>query len=63
MAQRRTITAAMAESLAPGQTVWDGEIRGFGVRRQRRDLFYIVKYRDLDGRQRFVTIGPHGPGD
>ena len=27
MAQRRTITAAMAESLAPGQTVWDGEIR------------------------------------
>ena len=38
MAKRWTITAAMAESLAPGQTVWDGEIRGFGVRRQRRDL-------------------------
>ena len=38
-------------------------MRGFGVRRQRRDAFYIVKYRDKDKHQRVVTIGRHGPGE
>ena len=51
------------ESLPPGKTLWDGEVRGFGVRRQSRDAFYVVKYRDLGGHQRFVTIGRHGDGE
>src|SRR5262245_53852084 len=32
---------------------------GFGARRQRRDVFYLLRYR-FDGRQRFLTIGRHG---
>ena len=63
MAGGRTIRANVVESLPPGKTEWDSEVRGFGVRRQRRDAFYIVKYRDRDGRQRVFTIGRHGPGD
>ncbi len=34
-------------------------VRGFGVRRQRDQATYVLKYR-VFGRQRFVTIGPHG---
>src|SRR5262249_9055758 len=34
-------------------------VRGFGVRRQRGDPVYVIKYR-VFGRQRFVTIGRHG---
>ena len=53
--------------------VWDDELRGFGLRvyPKRRDALdgdevpsrrkvYIVKCR-IKGRQRFITIGPHGP--
>ena len=43
MAGGRTIRANVVESLPPGKTEWDSEVRGFGVRRQRRDAFYIVK--------------------
>jgi integrase len=39
--------------------MWDTTVRGFGVRRQRRDAFYVLKYR-VGGKQRFVTIGRHG---
>jgi integrase len=46
--------------LAPGQTIWDSDVKGFGVRRQRRAAVYVLKYRDADGRQRFLTIGRHG---
>lgn len=41
------------------ETVWDTVVRGFGVRRQRRDPVYVLKYR-FQGRQRFYTIGKHG---
>jgi hypothetical protein len=50
----------LVEALPLGATAWDSEVRGFGVRRQRRDAFYIVKFRDKDGRQRVITIGRHG---
>ena len=63
MTVRRPIRKEVVESLPPGSAAWDTEVRGFGVRRQRRDAFYIVKYRDKDGRQRIVTIGRHGPGE
>ena len=57
------ITIRTVQSLTPGQTIWDAghrkAVRGFGVRRQRGAAVYVVKYRAL-GRQRFLTIGPHG---
>jgi integrase len=55
------ITIPSVKSLGPGQTIWDSEVRGFGVRRQRRDAVYVLKTR-IDGRQRFLTIGTHGKG-
>lgn len=57
------ITIRSVQSLQPGHTIWDAghreAVRGFGVRRQRGQPVYVLKYRSL-GRQRFVTIGPHG---
>ena len=59
MAVRRISLKAVAE-LAPGQTVWDADVKGFGIRRQRHAVVYVLKYRDGTGRQRFLTIGRHG---
>ena len=57
------ITITAVKALAPGDILWDAghreAVRGFGVRRQRGLSFYVLKYR-VFGRQRFVTIGPHG---
>ena len=48
-------------ALKPGQTVWDGVVAGFGVRRQRSAVAsYVLIYRTLEGRQRWQTIGRHG---
>jgi integrase len=53
------ITLRVVASLGAGGTVWDTTVRGFGVRKQRRDPVYVLKYR-FQGRQRFYTIGRHG---
>jgi integrase len=53
------ISIRAIEALQPGSTTWDTTVRGFGVRRQRKDAFYVLKYR-ANGKQRFVTIGKHG---
>ena len=53
------ITIKAVQALAPGQTLWDSAVRGFGCRKQRQAATYILKYRAA-GRQRFVTIGAHG---
>jgi len=55
----RKITKRAVDSLKPGDVVWDSEVRGFGVRCQRRDKVYVLKYR-FQGRQRWLTIGRHG---
>jgi integrase len=55
------ITIPAVKTLPAGTALWDGDVHGFGVRRQRRDAVYILKYR-LRGRQRFLTIGAHGKG-
>src|SRR5829696_4777780 len=55
----RKITKPFVDSLQPGELGWDSEIKGFGVRCQRRDRVYVVKYR-VAGRQRWLTIGKHG---
>ena len=59
MAGTIRITAAVVEHLAAGSTVWDTEVRGYGVRRQARDPVYVVKTR-IGTAQRFLTIGRHG---
>ncbi|MBB4396682.1 site-specific integrase [Bradyrhizobium sp. ERR14] len=57
------ITIRAVQALAPGSVIWDAghreAVRGFGIRRQRDQATYVLKYR-VFGRQRFVTIGPHG---
>jgi len=53
------ITKTAVERLQPGELLWDTAVVGFGARRQRRDAFYLLRYR-LNGRQRFLTIGRHG---
>ena len=59
----KSITIRTVQALKPGETVWDAghneAVKGFGVRRQRGDAAYVIKYRTF-GRQRFVTIGRHG---
>lgn len=47
-------------AIKPGQTVWDGSVIGFGIRRQRGAVVsFILQYRH-DGRRRMHTIGKHG---
>ena len=55
----RRLTTRIVEALNPGDIVWDADVKGFGCRRQRRDLVYILKTR-VAGRQRWYVIGPHG---
>ena len=59
MASKR-ITIRSVESLTAESTLWDTDVRGFGVRRRsQRDAIYLLKYR-FKGRQRIYTIGRHG---
>ena len=47
--------------LAPGTTIWDEAVPGFGARRQESSaVAYVLKYRTTNGRQRWLTIGRHG---
>ncbi len=55
----RKITKRVVDSLKPGNVTWDSELRGFGIRCQRRDKTYVLKYR-FQGRQRWLSIGRHG---
>ena len=42
--------------------LWDDELPGFGVRcRQSGAKVYFLKYRTAGGRQRWLTLGQHGP--
>ncbi len=47
--------------LQEGETIWDGAVQGFGARRQKgNSVAYVLKYRTVEGRQRWFTIGRHG---
>lgn len=48
------------DALRPGDILWDSELRRFGVRRRAGVTTYVVKAR-IDGRQRWLTLGKHGP--
>ena len=56
---RQRITKRLVDGLGTGDTVWDSQLTGFGVRRQRRNPSFVLKY-TFRGRQRFYTIGRHG---
>jgi integrase len=53
------ISKQTVDRLGPGSLIWDTALIGFGVRRQLRHPFYLCRYR-FGGKQRFLTIGPHG---
>src|SRR5262249_32409777 len=53
------ITKSTVEKLPLNSILWDTQLVGFGVRRQRRHPFYVLRYR-FSGRQRLVSIGRHG---
>src|SRR5262245_11871207 len=53
------ITKATVQKLPLNSVLWDQSLVGFGVRRQRKHPFYLVRYR-INGRQRFHSIGRHG---
>ena len=57
------ITKRTVDSLSPASRdvlVWDGEVKGFGIRcRPSGAKYYLLKMR-AGGRQRWITIGRHG---
>jgi integrase len=58
------ITLKTIAAISQNSTTWDegkGAVTGLGARRQKGDaVAYVVKYRTVDGRQRWATIGRHG---
>lgn len=56
---RTRITKRLVEQLPPKTTIWDAEVRGFGVRRQVDRRTYIIKC-SVRKKQHFITIGEHG---
>lgn len=54
------ITKTAVDRLQPGEQLWDSEIKGFGVRRQRGLPHYFFAYRTLAGRRRWISLGEHG---
>jgi integrase len=60
------ITAALLDKLKDRATIWDTEVRGFGVRVQAKggDVTFVWKGKNpLTKRQVFLTIGRRGKGD
>ncbi|CEF49376.1 unnamed protein product [uncultured bacterium] len=59
------VTKRTVDALQPrtcDALLWDDELRGFGVRcRPSGAKSYFLKYRTASGRQRWLTLGQHGP--
>ena len=55
----KRITLRGVQTLTPGGILWDADVKGFGVRCQRRDKVYILKTR-IGGRTYWFSIGKHG---
>ena len=60
MGERVRIGKRVVEGMRPGSVIWDAEVAGFGARRQREAVAYVLKTRARSGRQLFLTIGRHG---
>jgi hypothetical protein len=58
---RKRIGLREIRALALSETVWDAAVPGFGTRRQTGSaVAYVLKFRTVEGRQRWHTIGRHG---
>lgn len=55
----KRITKRQVDALKPGNLLWDGTVRGFGIRCQQAAKVYVLKTR-VRGKQRWFTIGKHG---
>jgi len=54
------ITKRRVDAATHGGTIWDGEMKGFGLRVSPNGVkSYVLKYR-IGGVQRWLTIGRHG---
>jgi integrase len=53
------ITKSTVDKLPHNSMCWDTSIIGFGVRKQLKSPFYLIRYR-INGTQRFLSIGRHG---
>ncbi|MEE2526236.1 site-specific integrase [Hyphobacterium sp. HN65] len=54
------LTKRVIDGARPGETIWDGELRGFGLRVSPGGTrSYVLKYR-ARGKQRWITLGQHG---
>ena len=55
------ITKRVVDQLGPGEVLWDTEIVGLGIRRQRTEgVYYVLRYR-FAGKQRIMSFkGRHG---
>jgi integrase len=61
MSQQMRIGLREVRALGPGERIWDTAVTGFAARRQKSEaVTYFVKYRTVEGRQRWQTIGRHG---
>ena len=60
MAGKTKIGLREVRTLNPGQTIYDASVPGFGARRQKDSVQYVLRYRLTGGRQRWHTIGRHG---
>ncbi len=54
------ITKATVDGLKPGNTLWDSQLPGFCVRALKHTKSYGMKT-VVNGKQKWVTIGQHGP--
>jgi integrase len=61
MRSTKRITKTHVDRLQPGEQIWDRDIKGFGVRRQRGRPHFFFAYRS-GGRRRFITLGEYGGG-
>lgn len=59
MPDTRRLTKRLVDALKPGETLWDSDVSGFGVRCQRRSKVFVLKVR-VRRRQRWFSIGAYG---
>ena len=60
MVSARRIGLREIAALQPGRVIWDGDVSGFGARRQTDAVSYVLIFRTAEGRQRWHTIGRYG---
>jgi hypothetical protein len=61
MAEIKRIGLRDIRDLLPNSVLWDAAVTGFAARRRSgAAVIYMVKYRTIEGRQRWHRIGRHG---